>query len=32
MKKLMTKVVPVIMALFALAVAGGSQMSWIFRK
>jgi len=32
MKKLMTKVVPALMALLALAVAGGSQMSWIFRK
>lgn len=32
MKKLMIKVVPALMTLLALAVAGGSQLTWVFRK
>lgn len=32
MKKLIKKIVPALMTLLALAIAGGSQMSWIFRK
>lgn len=32
MKKLIKKIVPALITLLALAIAGGSQMSWIFRK
>ncbi|EQB88125.1 hypothetical protein J2Z44_000736 [Clostridium punense] len=32
MKKLIKKIVPALMTLLALAIAGGSQVSWIFRK
>jgi len=32
MKKLISKVIPALMTLLALAIAGGSQITWIFRK
>lgn len=32
MKKLIKKIVPALMTLLALAIAGGSQLTWVFRK
>jgi len=32
MKKLIKRIVPALMTLLALAIAGGSQMTWVFRK